>query len=404
MSVNDAWLYGAIRAFNEKHYRNLLTPAHIITGRKPLNLGTKEEPDIRIVYVLQSDRRGKKFALEQDHIESLPILVTRYEPNVRYRDDVYEYITSFMSAKFREERVFSLRELVDDICGFEHSSKDDFTIWKIIVLAGLCSRLSARVSSAPGFGKDSVVNVVGDLCGNALVVPKSSMAKLKYVLTNKVVMLNEIADLKGNEHHDLEQFLLASGALANTYTNNTRASEGTTEVFNISKLSLIITYNDLDCYAEGAKYFDTQFQRAVPDRFIPFRMKGRITEQLNPNPPNVQAIADENTDHYKAVVRSVMWYQSHWHEEADERSSWRVKTGSEYGLPMRWAANFDTIRQFVILYSQNEVEAQRLVGIMYNRHLDYANMVGGSRGLFDGKHPRENEDAQSTFTEETITE
>jgi hypothetical protein len=172
-------------------------------------------------------------------------------------------------------------------------------------------------------------------------------------------------------------------------------------MFNISKLSLLITYNDLDCYGEGAKYFDTQFQKAVPDRFIPFRMKGRITEQLNPNQPNVAEIAEQNTEHYKGVVRSVMWYQSHWQDELATKQ-YRVKTGNDYGLPMRWAANFDTIAHFIKLYAHDEAEAQRLTGILYNRHIDYLAQFR-AQNPFEQQHPRETE-TKSAFTEESIGE
>ena len=377
MSKSQRFLYGCLRAFNEKHYAGLLSDAHIIGGRIQINLGTKDDPDYSVVYPLRKTPTGKIWALPQEHLEALPIMVTKFKKDVAYNQKVYEYITEYKSAKFREERVMGFRQLVDELCCFEHSSPIDFILWKIIVLAGVCGRLVCRVSSQPGFGKDSVVNVIGDLCGTSVIVHKPTMAKLKYVLTNKLVMLNELANLKGDDREAMESFLLATGALSNVFENNSRSVEGTKETYNIGKLSLLLTYNDKACYPENYVYFDDMFNQAVPDRFIPFQFKGRITEQLNPNPPNAAAIADQNAEYYKSIVRTIMWYRNHWYEEIALKPC-GFKCGAERGLPQRWASNFDTISHFITLYSENAKENAALLETLYDRHLEYQKQIRGA--------------------------
>lgn len=395
--MTEAWIkycYDVIQAFNELHYSSLLTHEHIIKGRTPINVGSRDDSEYRNYYLFEKNRI--KYALPVEFVEELPILIDD-SVELKYRTDVYDIITAFRSARFQEEKLRSFRELVDDLICFAHRSPIDYTLWKIIVFAAHITRLVCRVSSPPSFGKDSAVKVLGDLLGDSVVVSNPTTAKLEYRLTNKLIVLNELANLTGEEKRSMEHFLLSTGDLSNIYEKRSRATAdySARETYNISKLSLILAYNNRECYPEGSLYFDDAFQKATKERFLPLKFEGSIAQDI-PRFPNAREMAESFTDDYKAIIRSIMWYRKHWHEELDG-ISYDVKDAQVYGLRDRWAANFNTIVNFIKLYANEESEARLLTSALYNRHYDYLRMVkSGGFGLFDETHPREYEDGIAT--------
>lgn len=364
------WSYDVVREFNDQQYRQLLTKAHLVNGRTPINHGTKDDPDYQVYYILSKDK--KEYALNEAHIEELPILPTVTKRKIHY-SRVYDIVTEFKKAKFKAEKNLSFREIIDDLCCFEHTNPEDYVLYKIIVLSSWIDRLCCRISSSPGFGKDSVAKIVGDLFSNVFVIANPTVAKLEYGLVNKIVMLNELANMSGEERKAMEHFLLATGDMSNVYEKRSRSGGGTTESYDISKLSLLIAYNDLDCYPEGVMYFDKIFQRATQSRFIPFRFAGNFTTQFT-RLPEAKEIAAENNEFYRSFIRSVMWYQENWTQEFANKAFTFI-TGRERGLSERWAGNFDTICRFICLYAQTQEEANTLCEALYQRHVNYLRMV-----------------------------
>ena len=373
MSSDAQWHYSVLRSFNEQHYSHLLTSSHMVEGRTIINIGTKDIPDKRVVYIFKKNL--KEYALEQQHIAELPIVVDD-SIEVHYGRKAYDLITSFRSARFREERLLSFRQMVDDLVCFEHSDALDFILWKIIVLSSSITRLTCRVCSSPNFGKDSAVKVVGDLLGDSVIISNPTVAKLEYSLVNKVLVLNELANLSGAEKQAMEHFLLTTGDLSNTYEKRSRSTASTSETYNISNLSLLMVYNNIECYPE-VKYFDDVFQEATKSRFIPFKLNGRLTQQIR-SPLNVRDIAEKNSNYFKAFIRSMMWYRRHWQEEVAGKG---VKTinSKTYELKNRWATNFDTIGFFICLYANDNKEAMTLTNELFKRHKAYLEMVGRTK-------------------------
>jgi hypothetical protein len=179
----------------------------------------------------------------------------------------------------------------------------------------------------------------------------------------------------------MEHFLLTTGDLSNVYEKRTRSTASTKETYDIGNLSLLIVFNNRECYPEGVRYFDDVFQRATTSRFLPLKLEGAITQQVN-KPLNPEKVAEENAEYYKSYIRSVMYYRTHWQDEVAACKNIGYG-GAKYGLSDRWSANFTTIAHFIRLYAKSSEEAKMLCDKLYERHKGYLAMVSGSNGFTD---------------------
>lgn len=382
----ELFFYDVVSAFNEEFYKDLLTDAHVNGDRKPINIGTKDDPDIQVFYPLKKNKII--YALSADCIGDLPIMVHKTREITHYQN-VYDIISSYSSAKFLEEKTFSFRELVDNLCAFEHENNTHFTLWKIIVLSSIIHRVAIRVSSPPAFGKDSVMKVLGDLTGEVVVIANPTVAKLEYRLMNKSIMLNEFANLKAEDRHGMEHFLQSVGDMSNIYEKHSRAGAGTMETYDISKLSVLIAYNDMDCYPSQDRYFDKIFGKQTRERFVPLKFSGTMTQKFRLIPDAVK-VAKDNGEFYKRFIRTMMWYRKNWVEEYNTKKHFKTKVADDYKFRDRWARTFDTIVNFIKLYAETEEEAATLVKELYNCHYDYERMVNGTQdALFRTTPPKE---------------
>lgn len=387
MTKAEFFFYDVVAAFGDAYYKDLLTDAHVAGDRKPINLGTKDDPDIHVFYPLKKNK--VIYALRDEDIKDLPIMVKNSFQKTQYQN-VYDIITSYSSAKFLPEKHFEFRELVDTLCPFQHENNIDFILWKLIVIASLVHRVAVRVCSPPAFGKDSVMKVLGDLTGEVVVIANPTVAKLEYRLINKSIMLNEFANLKAEDRYGMEHFLQSVGDMSNIYEKHSRASSGTNETYDISKLSVLIAYNDLNCYTSPDRYFDNTFGKQTRERFLPLKFSGRMEQEFR-LVPEAASLARKNKDFYVKFIRTIEYFKKHWVDEYQYKKTFSTKEAKDYGFENRWARGFDTIVNFIKLYSKDEEEAQFLVKRLFNCHHDYMTMVGTNGGLYNTLPAREDE-------------
>jgi hypothetical protein len=377
MVDQNTFVYEVLTEFNRAFYSDLLTASHQFGERKPINLGTKDDPDVHTFYLYKKDM--KIYALEEQHVKDLPILITGTKRKIHYRD-VFDIIVSYQSARFKAVKGMEFRQLVNDLCPFEHEAPRDYTLWKIMGMTALIGRTAFRVCSPPAFGKDSVMKVLGFLTSDVCVIANPTVPKLEYRLQgNKVLMLNEFANLKSDDKSGMEHLLQSVGDLSPVYEKRSRAGSGTVESIPIGDVSIMCAYNDLDCYVDEDKYFDMVFSKQSKDRFIPVKFRGKIAQQIKHVADPVK-IATENEEYLKGFIRTIMYYRKHWRTELEGKRSWPVKVAADYGFDSRWANNFDRIREFVLLYSETAEEANVLLNTLYNRHVEYLEQFSNGNG------------------------
>jgi hypothetical protein len=176
------------------------------------------------------------------------------------------------------------------------------------------------------------------------------------------MVFNEMGNLKGEDKHNIQQFLLATGGFFNSYLKRTRAQDSTSEVYDISKLSLGIIYNPpLDYVEKGQEYFDTMFTKAVANRFIPFYFDGELNEKFD-SEFDVNKVVEENDILYKKVISTILWYK-----ENDIKSKYQLPSKIVFNDDLkRFERSFLKICDYVSEYAKDETEFKELVLELWN--------------------------------------
>ncbi len=300
----------SLQLFNEKIFEGILGLENVTSKKRTIKI----DGDKCYGFFIEKGRH--KYFLEdfssqpgESVLDKLPIKVKK-TTEMDYNKDVFFFINDYTSVKIPEEPRMPLRQVVDAIGNFNHTNRIHWLLYKIITIAGWCDRVNYRVVAERGFGKDSIINIVRDLVGNTANIYGATFAKLEFSLTNKLLIFNEMGNLKAEEKQNMQQFLLAIGAFFNKYTKRSRATEDTQEEYDISKQSLGIIYNPPMYYVEkGQEWFDVMFTQAVSSRFIPFYLDGRLNEKFDTE-FNVAEVVDRDVQVYKDIISTLRWYKN----------------------------------------------------------------------------------------------
>lgn len=298
----------SLQLFQEKVFEGILNPENVIGKKTAITVdkikyyGYFLEKD-KVTYFLQ-DLDG-----EASVLDLLPIKITR-KSETDFARQVFFFIEVYSSVKIPISQQMSFKELIDTLANFKHTNARHWLLYKIINTVGWTDRINYRVIAERGFGKDSVINNTKDLVGSVANIYGATFAKLEYSLLNKQLIFNEMGNLKADDKQNMQQFLLAIGAMFNTYTKRSRAGDGTREEYDISKQSLGIIYNPPIYYIErGQEFFDIMFTKAVPNRFIPFYLEGTLDEKFDAE-FDVESVVAENMNTYKKVISTLLWYRN----------------------------------------------------------------------------------------------
>lgn len=344
--------YTILAKFGEELYENILQPKDAV-----------EEISIDGVYFWLLKQGKTKYLLPRENakgeksIDTLPLKVISSEP-VDYAGKVYYQINSASPVRVQPEQSMSFRELVDGLCDYSHTQPKQYLLFKLTAITSFLNRINVRVTSPPGFGKDSLVKVLGYLMGNVKVIHNPTIAKLEYYLTNKLLMLNEVAGLNKQTFQDMQQFLLSCGEFSNVYVKRSRASSGTSEEYDISKLSLLVAYNNYDCYMDKTEYFDNKFSTAVRDRFLPLTFSGVLPHDQFVIEGNASHVAKQNMETFKKIIRTLKYYSN---ENNLTMKEYNIPDKVTRGIDPRHMMTLTTISKYVKEYARDEEEFQDLM-------------------------------------------
>jgi hypothetical protein len=316
-------------------------------------------------------KNNQRFLLKSDSLYLLPVKIEETQ-KVAIEKKGYYIITKFSPRGFGASKTFdSFKHFVDSFCDYTHTNDKDFIIWKIIAIMSYISRLNVRVATNPAFGKDSVFKVLNAFLGDIGIVHNPTIAKLEWLLPNRVIVTNEVGGIKSTDKYYLEQFYLTCGDFSNQYEKRSRAIlKGSHDKYDIHKLSNIVCYNRLEDYPLSSqdKYYDMVFNKAVRERFLPLKLNGKITEKFSLI-KNPEILVKENKKVYKEVIKYLKYLQDHFEDE--------VKDYKKYNFEFkdRMLRNWETICTGLNMYASDENEYKDLVIHTYKRFCDYINMV-----------------------------
>lgn len=369
----------SLQAFHEKLFGNVLSVENVVTKKKSVKVFDEK------YYGYFLEKGNSTYFLqdfpEQDKcvLDVLPIVVTKkYETD--YNKNVFFFIQGFNSVKIPEIKAIPFKELVDSIANFNHTNPQHWLLYKIISITGWVDRINYRVIAGRGFGKDSVINNMNDLVGSVANIYGATFAKLEYSLKHKLLVFNEMGNLKADDKYNTQQFLLAIGAMFNKYIKKSRATEDTKEEYDISKQSLGILYNPPQYYLErGQEFFDTMFTRAVLSRFIPFYLDGRLNERFDAE-FDVNTVVEQNMELYKHIISTLRYYRT-----TPIVTKFRLPDDINFDdKTRRFERSFLKICDYISEYAETDKDKYyELVYTLYNAYKKYDTVLKDSLSKFN---------------------
>lgn len=372
--------YDHIASFKRQFYKDLLLPEHVQGSKVFMKSITFEDGEIDdnynfmgwvlekngIKYLLPHRKNKKTIELE----EVLPIVV-RSSVEVSHQSTVYKLIKRYASAKITAEQKYSFKEFINNLTALGHSNDTHQTLMAMVGVSSMYSRNNFRVSTPPGFGKDSAVDILGNLIGKAGTITSPSYPKLEERSTMwSWLVVNEIVSMKKGDWDTCQQYLLDAGAFKPVLTKRTRATAGVPEEIEASNLSIGLFYNDIMNYPDASKYFDYVTLDAVKDRFPALRFHGKFTEDFSQlKVTNIDEYAKRNTKKYKDLLYTFEYYKEnlgkHLHKYTHNLPS----------MPQRWITNMERLLNIVDCYCDTQEEFDGYVTELLKAMDDYKAMI-----------------------------
>lgn len=375
--------YDLISEFKKQFYKNLLTMEHVKGSQVMLKKlvypdGGENEQANFWGYVLEKD--GIKYLLSSKDSNDkeirlsdiLPIMAKDLE-KVANKTDVYFWIRKPVSAKFKSEKTMTFKEMVDTFSSLKHSNPKHQKLMWFITLAQMIDRANFRISTPAGFGKDSTVDILGNLIGGASTIENPTIAKLEFMTNQKLLAVNEVVDVPLGDWRNIQQFLLAAGAHKPEITKHSRAvASGVGEYLDISKFSLSLMYNDIDHYNVKTKFFDEVTKGAVKDRFPALRLYGNFEEDFNSiKYVNIKEFVQQNIEQYKKLIYAYTYYKENYVKYFHKYDASLLKSD----IPFRWKTNLGRLLKMIDVYCDSQQEFNEWVKVINKSLDDYEDML-----------------------------
>ena len=371
--------YDCLGKFEEIYFEGLLTQLHIVDHDKHVvtvkEKGNSSEPiDVPInEYCTILEKGNKKYIMPSKYVKELPIKIKGVPNKYSLKTDVFQFLekSNVATAKFKPEKTMSFKELIDRLTNFKHSNQQHYKLFVMMAFAQMLDRANFRIATPAGFGKDSIVDIMGHLFGEAHTIENPTIAKLEKMTYAKLLAVNEVVDISNQEWRNIEQFLLATGAFKNKVTKRSRAYGGVSEILDTSKLSLTLMYNDITHYPTNVKYFDTITKDAVKDRFPAIRLYGTLTEDFNKIATvSTDEYVKKNLQEYIKIIRAFYYYKDNLLNELHY-----YKSPPMSDLPERWKINIGRVLKIVDAYSNDQEEFSSWADTLIQAMKDYKEMV-----------------------------
>jgi hypothetical protein len=375
--------YPALAEFKNQFYKQLITIEHLISDEIRLDKVTYSDGEVEesvniwgykfkkdgVKYILQSNKPDGTFLKLK---EVLPIMAVNTQ-KVAYMGVSYDLISKPVSAKFQALKKMSFKSMVNKFTSLKHTNPTHQKLMWFIGLSHLIDRSNSRICSPPSNGKDSVIEILGNLVGDCASVVGPTLAKLEYMTNFKWIAINEAVDVPKGEWRPVEQFLLDVGAFKPEVTKHSRAVTGTKETLDISSLSVCLLYNDITNYNRKTPFFDEVAKDAVKDRFPPFRFYGYFIEDFNQsNHVDLKEFVKSNMQEYKDLLYTITFYKENLFSELHH---YKTTIFDDMRLPSRWYYNINSIMKIIDLYSDSFEEFEMWCRELQKCLLDYKNML-----------------------------
>jgi len=291
--------------------------------------------------------------------------------------NVYHVAQLIKPIKAKQERVYTFRQMVDELTSFKHICPEQFKLYGIIALASLIQPIYIRISTESNFGKTQQFRILRALTNNVSIITPKTLARIEYELGNQTIVLNELRNLKSEQIREVEQFLANVCDRSPEYSKGTRGSQlhGTLDVYKTMGKSFIILYN---LYGDDTddKFFDKMFHKNVLDKVMPLKLEGALDLiQFN----NLEVIEETAIEEfYVGIIRSIEYYKHNWKKELKEFEMPLIMLKGRHNI------TFNILAKFVNLYSESQKEFTEIIGQVLTAYNRYYAMLNPNQSLSQG--------------------
>lgn len=388
--MRDIWNFRIVEAYNEKKFEGVIdVNANIgdeLATKNP-EYNPKSNPDVpQKLYYYPIKVGLTNYVLPSDSIETLPIKV-QHTTKISIGQRGYHRIDRAASVKISAQKMSSYKEFIDTYMPYNHSRPHEWTVWKIICERSVAENFYLRAISYPSWGKTSSFYVMGSIRNDIEILDNSTYAKMKYSLSVKprVLVLDEVDDIDTETRRSLSKIFRNAGGGMGKLGNDSRAVSGTTEIFDLSKTSVIALYNFPD--SKNDRFFDNNFHPKVLSRLFPVLLDGGGHDKsplLHIHTKERKHITESEQEKLDNFLKNCRWYEEHWHEELVEKNACKITidargtTDIEYlWKPQynfedtRWQQTYSSIVHGLMLYAETQQEFHRYENTLMNMHKNY---------------------------------
>lgn len=369
--MRDIYHFDILHSFNSIYYKDIFNLSDI--NDSELAIKNKDIEETEYFYEI---KKGKEtYLLPSYALQDLPIKVIE-TIKISFKNKGFHKITRCQSVNIKAEQTMNYRDMIDKWLDYEHEEPELWKLWKIIIDTAYCSRINIRIMTHPGWGKDSPITVLRELRGDCVTVNKPSLAKLKYLLSNKnkIIGINEVQNVKGNDMEDLAKYMEDSGDFKPEYENPKRSSGHALERCDIRNLSTLIFYNfpDEDIGEDNSTLFDSIFHDKIKSRIFPLLFKGG-TKTITACKQNFGHITDKITN--DEILYLTNWIRAHKFYENKYPTGTEKFTRRYHLKNTRWERNIQAILARVDMYCDNQEEFNHFEDLLLSCHKEYLDYI-----------------------------
>lgn len=317
---------------------------------------------------LQNDNDGNKLRIK----DVLPIVVTKSR-QVSDKGKVYQLIVEYKSVKFKPEQSISFKELVDRLDSIPHKNHEHRKILVFTALTQIFTRAYFRLSTPPGFGKDSINDTLKHLIGRCGTITNPTVARLEQeTVTTDWLAITEITKIPKSKWAEDELFLLDCAAHKPSTNKRSKANGIVGDVLTLRDFSISLFYNDLTNSRNLEKYIDFFADDQLLDRFIPLRLYGTFNYTFEKSASlNIPKVVADNREWFMEMIYTLTWYKEHY---AGLQNKYDTEL-SGLGLSNRQLVSAQRLFKTISFYCDSQEEYDYWISVVKNAIIDYRMMI-----------------------------
>lgn len=378
--MRDVYNFRVVEAYNEKKFEGIIDiNANIgdeISIKNP-SYDKIKNPEVPARLYYYPIKVGLvNYLLSSNDINKLPIKII-HTTKVTIGTRAYQRIDDAVSIKIKAQKMSSYKDYINNYMNYNHIVPKEWIVWKIITERAVADKIFVRAISYPSWGKTSSFYVKSLLRNDIEILDNNSYAKLKYSLSAKpkVLVVDEVDDITTETKRSLSKVFRNCADGRGNITNDTRASSGVSEKFELEDTSIVALYNFPKKDTDG--FFEKNFHPKIISRLFPILLNGGNHDEspmLYKHKKERKVITDEEKEILDNTLKNSRYYEENWFEELDSAGKIEWKSQHEF-KDTRWQQTYQTMCNGLKLYADTEDEYHELEDVLFTMNTNYLKYV-----------------------------